>query len=86
MSATKGARRVAKLNEIAVHPDHRRRGVADRLLGALRDQAEEAGATALRASHGTFNDPSAALFERHGLAAVLVTREGPLAGRDEPDR
>lgn len=74
-------RRVAMPNEISAHADHRRRGVADRLPDTIRDRAEAAGATAPRASHGTLDDASAALLERHRPAAVLVTREGSPANR-----
>ena len=57
------------LDNIAVAPEYRRRGVADALLGALTGFGRECLALLtleVRAS----NAPAIALYEKHGFAAV----------------
>ncbi len=57
------------LDDIAVHPEHRRQGVADALLGALTDFGRE-HLSALMLEVRASNAPAVALYEKHGFAAV----------------
>ncbi|WP_299549711.1 GNAT family N-acetyltransferase [uncultured Tateyamaria sp.] len=71
-------RRIAMLNEIAVHEQHRRQGIADKLMEEMIRRALEKGASAVRASHAVFNQASARLLERHGFLPVTMTVERDL--------
>lgn len=57
------------LDNIAVAPEYRRQGVADALLGALTGFGRERLA-ALMLEVRSSNAPAAALYEKHGFAAV----------------
>lgn len=57
------------LDNIAVAPEYRRRGVADALLGALTGFGREHLA-ALMLEVRASNAPAIALYEKHGFAAV----------------
>lgn len=57
------------LDNIAVAPEYRRRGVADALLGALTGFGREHLA-ALTLEVRPSNVPAAALYEKHGFTAV----------------
>lgn len=57
------------LDNIAVAPEYRRRGVADALLGALTGFGRERLA-ALMLEVRPSNAPAIALYEKHGFAAV----------------
>lgn len=52
---------------VAVHPDHRRAGVAAHLLSALEDSARKVGVELLKALVQVENEPSRRLFERCGF-------------------
>lgn len=68
-------RAFAMINEIAVHDDHRRQGIASLLLEELKHRAKDQGISMIRAAHGDFNRASARVLERHGFEVVAVTRE-----------
>ena len=68
-------RRMVMLNEIAVHEEYRRQGIADKLMEELIRRATEKGASGVRASHVVSNEASANLLKRHGLLPVAVTVE-----------
>lgn len=57
------------LDNIAVHPEYRRQGVADALLGALTGFGRE-HLSALMLEVRASNAPAIALYEKHGFAAV----------------
>lgn len=57
------------LDNIAVAPDYRRRGVADALLGAVTGFGR-AHLAALLLEVRASNAPAIALYEKHGFAAV----------------
>lgn len=57
------------LDNIAVHPEHRRRGVADALLGVLTGFGREHLSVLLLEVRAS-NAPAIALYEKHGFAAV----------------
>jgi ribosomal-protein-alanine N-acetyltransferase len=61
---------VVDLQRIAVHPDHRRRGVARRLLGHLRDRARRDGAEAMLLEVSEANSGAAAFYAAEGFSAV----------------
>ena len=57
------------LDNIAVAPDHRRRGVAEALLSALTGFSREKLAVLMLEVRAS-NVPAIALYEKHGFAAV----------------
>lgn len=57
------------LDNIAVAPEHRRRGVADALLSALTAFGREHLACLMLEVRAS-NTPAAALYEKHGFTAV----------------
>lgn len=57
----------AYIEELAVHPEARRRGVAAALLGALEDEARRAGMTRLTLWVTLDNGPARALYGRAGF-------------------
>ncbi len=71
-------RYIVALDEICVHPDHRRKGIADALLDALKQEGRSLGASIIRSNYASFNGPSEALLKKHGLVAVSVSCEGYL--------
>lgn len=52
------------------HPDHRRRGLADRVLTALEDGARDAGYSRLVLETGPRQPEAAALYERRGYSRI----------------
>jgi len=59
------------LHHISVRPDHRRKGVGNALLAAVRAAGEEQGITLLSADVYTFNENARAFFRRHGLTPYM---------------
>jgi ribosomal protein S18 acetylase RimI-like enzyme len=57
------------INRLAVHPDHRRQGLARRLLAACERALHAQGIEIIAAFVERENAPSAALFERAGYVA-----------------
>ena len=55
---------------IAVHPDYRRRGIAEKLIDALTDALEEKGSHGLSLEVRASNGPAIALYEKLGFAQV----------------
>jgi ribosomal-protein-alanine N-acetyltransferase len=61
---------IAELQRIAVAPEHRRRGIAGLLLGAVRDRAAAQGAPALLLEVRETNAGALAFYERAGFAEI----------------
>ena len=55
---------------IAVHPDHRRRGVAEALVERLSDALRLRGSKALTLEVRVSNEPAIRLYEKLGLSQV----------------
>jgi len=55
------------LHAISVRPEHRRKGVGDALIAAVRSVGKDEGITLLSAEVWTFNETARAFFRRHGL-------------------
>jgi ribosomal-protein-alanine N-acetyltransferase len=64
----------AHVTTIAVHPDHRRKGVATALMLLLARQAVDRGMTALTLEVAASNRGAQALYHRFGLAPVGVRK------------
>lgn len=64
-----GAQAGPHVSALTVHPEHRRRGVGDRLLGALEDWTWHRS-DRLWSVVNARNDASLALHRRHGFVAV----------------
>jgi ribosomal-protein-alanine N-acetyltransferase len=57
---------------IAIHPDHRRRGIAAELLAGALGEGRDAGATTATLEVRRGNTPAIALYERFGFRTVHV--------------
>ena len=55
---------------VAVHPDFRRRGIAEALVNALCDALKEQGSVSLTLEVRASNDPAKALYEKLGFLQV----------------
>ena len=55
---------------IAVHPDHRRRGIAESLIECLIPALQRRGSTALSLEVRSSNEPAKALYEKLGFLQV----------------
>ena len=55
---------------VAVHPDHRRRGIAEALVIALVDALQASGSHCLTLEVRASNEPAKALYEKLGFAQV----------------
>ena len=58
------------IDQICVHPDYRRRGIARALVHQIRQIAQEAGATGIQLSIWAFNEGSQAFFLSEGFAPI----------------
>ena len=58
------------ISNVAVAPEHRRRGVADMLLDALADRARALRLRFLTLEVRASNGPAIALYEKHGFSQV----------------
>jgi len=77
-SALTVPRRRGFVHHIAVLPEHRRQGIASALLTAAQAQFRAQGLTVWGTSYWLFNQASAALMTKHGLAPLHLVAEGPL--------
>ena len=55
---------------LAVHPEHRRQGIGEKLVGALENALRERGSKALTLEVRASNEPAIALYEKLGFAQV----------------
>ena len=55
---------------IAVHPDFRRRGIAEALVAELEEQLRQRGSKALTLEVRNSNEPAIALYEKLGFVQV----------------
>ena len=55
---------------IAVHPDHRRKGIAEALVAGLEEQLRQRGSKALTLEVRDSNAPAIALYEKLGFTQV----------------
>ena len=58
--------RVYTLNDLYVHPDYRRRGIASGLMNAAADFCQREGGIRLHLETGHDNDKAQALYEKEG--------------------
>jgi GNAT superfamily N-acetyltransferase len=61
-------RPLAELKRMWTHPEHRRRGLAGRVLALLEQRATELGYTGLELTTGARQPEAVALYLRHGWA------------------
>jgi GNAT superfamily N-acetyltransferase len=59
------------LHHISVRPAHRRKGIGEALLRAVRAAGEDHGITLLATDVWTFNEPARRFFARQGLAPYV---------------
>ena len=71
------------INHLAVHPDHRRRGLGLRLLRACEMALEQCGIEIIAAFVEEGNSPSVALFERGGYLADVPVHYYRKLGRPD---
>lgn len=55
---------------VAVHPDHRRKGVAEKLISALSEGLKERGNLALTLEVRASNTPAISLYEKLGFSQI----------------
>lgn len=55
---------------VAVHPDHRRKGIAEKLIAALSEGLKERGNLALTLEVRASNTPAISLYEKLGFSQV----------------
>jgi len=63
-----------QITNVAVHPDFRRQGCGDMLLGALMDYAKQNHLTTLTLEVRESNAPAIALYEKHGFIRTGLRR------------
>jgi len=61
-----------EIDQIAVDPAHRRRGLAHVLVACARDEARERGVDRIQLSTWTFNEGAQRFFESEGFAPRLT--------------
>jgi GNAT superfamily N-acetyltransferase len=64
--STASGSRLAVMNDLFVHPDHRGTGVAEALIKACRDRARRRGATQLVWQTAKDNDRAKSVYDRVG--------------------
>ena len=67
---------------LAVHPDHRRRGIGALLLGAAMARAAGLGATSMFLEVAVTNEAARGLYARHGFAEAGLRRRYYADGTD----
>jgi ribosomal-protein-alanine N-acetyltransferase len=65
----------ASLLAIAVHPDHRRRGLAAQLLAHVVAQSRRAGCERVFLEVRRGNQPAIALYQRHGFSTLHARKQ-----------
>jgi ribosomal-protein-alanine N-acetyltransferase len=70
------------LGNLAVHPAHRRQGVARALLGRLIERSRRRGSSFITLEVRALNTAAIALYEQFGFRRVAV-RKGYYAGRED---
>ena len=64
----------AHITTLAVAPEHRRRGIGERLLAALLEAAADMGATRVTLEVRESNAEARALYDKYGFQAVAYMR------------
>ena len=84
-NAMQPAQSAVFINDIAVHPDHRGKGVGKRLLTAIVERAADAGVDQVRACIWHGNSASVSLFTKEGYApeSTFFTLPIKKGGADE---
>lgn len=72
----------ASLLAIAVHPDHRGRGLASRLVAHMLDEARATHCALAILEVRRGNTPAIALYERHGFATTYARKRYYADGED----
>lgn len=72
----------AELLNIAVDTAYRGRGIGERLLTAVHDQAKERGAERILLEVRASNAPAIALYEKHGYIKIAVRKRYYANGED----
>lgn len=72
----------ASLLSIAVHPDHRGRGIAGALLAHMLAEATQAGCLRVMLEVRRSNQPALALYQRHGFTVSYQRRAYYSDGED----
>ena len=62
------------ISNVAVSPAHRREGIGDMLLDALRERAEEKKLAFLTLEVRQSNEPAKSLYKKHGYVEVGLRR------------
>ena len=73
------------IDELYVHPDHRRRGLGRALVSEVTSWAREVGAHRVRAGTLAANSEGRAFWERVGASAFTVTYTMDVQAPAEPD-
>lgn len=68
---------VAAVRRMRVHPDHQRRGIGRRILGALEARAQELGYRRLVLDTTTVQHAAIAFYSAHGYLCTDVGAVGP---------
>lgn len=63
------------IGNVAVHPDFRRRGIADSLLDALIEEAGVLDLAFITLEVRQSNAPAVSLYEKHGFRSISVQKD-----------